>query len=189
MRPKICVAQDAPNNLSRDAFDDRFFLDQIQSAHLVKALEIAAFVQMFYGTAYIVDIAHKVMVATADEQLRLALKLLPRLSYSREDKAFDAAAVLVNAIDHFCSDSRIDIDLKRAQQAPAAAGNGCGREGLEVFSQLCGKLEVLTSDRWIVICDERDGGIQVLLLPNANFPATTRSRYQYGPVRWRKGAA
>jgi hypothetical protein len=165
------------------------YLDQIQSAHSVKALEIAAFVQMFYGTAYIVDIAHKVMVATADEQLRLALKLLPRPSYSRKDKAFDAAAVLVNAIDHFCSDSRIDVDLKRAKQAPAAAGNGFGREGLEVFSQLCGKLDVLTSDRWIVIRDERDGGIQVLLLPNANFSATTRSRDQYGPVRWRKGAA
>jgi hypothetical protein len=72
---------------------------------------------MFYGTAYIVDIAHKVMVATADEQLRLALKLLPRLSYSREDKAYRAAINLAGTrqsrwqritrhLDHAADDCR-----------------------------------------------------------------------------------
>ena len=118
MRPKAAIADDACECRPCDVFSDRILLQKIKARLAVKAFQVSIFMEMFDGAAHIVDFAHHVVMAGSDEQFGPALELLLGLPRIGQDKAINAAGVLVKPVKDVLNRSRIPVDAEggRRQQ-------------------------------------------------------------------------
>src|SRR5579875_804190 len=120
------MTDDTGKYVPRDIFGDCLFPRQFKPLVTIAIFQILAFVQMLNSAADVVKRAHKIVMATLDEQLRPALELLLGFSGIRQDHALDAAAILVDPIDERSIGARFHINFKSAKQTPVAAPNPSG---------------------------------------------------------------
>jgi hypothetical protein len=119
--PKIAVAHDPGKRRARDMLSDRVLPQEIKACLAIEAFQISVLVEMLYGASHIVNLAHHVVMAGADEQFGSAFELLLGLSGFGQDQTIDTAAVLVKPIKNISSRPRLSINMQGPKQPPRAA--------------------------------------------------------------------
>jgi hypothetical protein len=75
MRPKGGPAYDPAKRCPRDMLGDRFFFEKVKAYGAIEAFQVSVFVKMLDSAANVINLAHHIVMAGADEDLGPAPEL------------------------------------------------------------------------------------------------------------------